>query len=100
MPTPPESFETCLALIARASIESRNGRPAEANQALAAAILNAKEIPPEFLPDFRAAFAYGALLVQSRKTPSAVTPDLRAQAAALLNQSNASAGFGLYQALM
>src|SRR5579863_10468804 len=100
MATPPQIYETCLSLISRASIESRNGHYTEAQQALAATVLAAKGIPKEFVPDLSAAFLYGTLVVQSRKAPASATPELRAKAAALLNQSDASAGFVLYQALM
>lgn len=97
--SPLQLFETCLGLVARANCESRNGHYVEAKQTLSAAIFIAGGIPAEFVPDLRAAFLYGTLLVQYRNAVSLATHKLRSKAAASLNQSTSSTSSALYQAL-
>jgi tetratricopeptide (TPR) repeat protein len=101
MPTElPEILEDCLGFIYGALIESRNRRFDEANRALAVALVSAAEMPEEFLPDFRAALCYCTLLVQSRQSPTSVTPEMRSQAGALLDQSKACNSVDSFQRLM
>src|SRR5437879_3206596 len=98
--TAPEILENCLGFICGALVESGNRRFDEAKRALAAALCSAADMPQAFLPDFRAALLYATLLVQTRQSPTSVTPEIRSKAGALLEQSTACNSVELFQELM
>lgn len=96
----PEAVTDCFGFILHAKVEAHEGRFGPAHQALAVALLKAREMPPEFLPDFRAAHVYAILAVQSRQRREDVGPEKRSLAAQLLGQPSACDSVGLYQSLM
>ena len=98
--TVPEIVQECLRLITAAMFACRSGQYDKAKQALSVALLQAGDMPEEFRPDFRAAFGYGVLLLQSRQSPTSVTPEMRSQAGALLDQPGGCDSVELFQELM
>jgi tetratricopeptide (TPR) repeat protein len=98
--TAPEIMEDCLGLIFNALIESRNRRFDSTKRALAAALVNAAGLPEGFRTDFRALWYYCMLLIQSRQSPTSVTPEMRSQASVLLDQSKTCNSVELFQELM
>jgi tetratricopeptide (TPR) repeat protein len=101
MPTSaPEIMEDCLGLLCSSLIESRSRRFDLAKRALALALVNAVELPDWFRTEFHAALCYCALIVQTRQSPTSVTPEMRSQASALLDQSQGCNSIELFQALM
>ena len=98
--TLPQIAETCFGLVWQASVQRRAGRLDQARGFFAAALVEGRALPAEFLPDFRAALACATLLMRYREDPGSVTPALRASAAGLLEQSKACHGSPLVQAMM
>ena len=97
---PHEVLDECLTLLAQALNESRNRRFEQAKKALAVALVHANEIPPQFLPDYRAAWMYATILTQTREAPDAITQEIRSKASRLLDEAGGCEAVELYQSLM
>jgi len=98
--TVPEIVQECFGIIYKALVESRSQRYDSAKKALAVALLNAVEMPEEFLPGFRAAMCCCMLIVKSRESPASVTAEMHSEVNSLLSQCGACNSFDSFQTLM
>ena len=96
----PASLEDCLGILFHALSECRNVHFDQAKRALAVALARAVELPEESRVEFRAAFLYSMLLVQSRQAPETVTAEVRSKASNLLDECKASESSELFSVLM
>jgi tetratricopeptide (TPR) repeat protein len=99
-PIAPEIMNECLGLIFGALREYRNRRFDTARRILAVAVIQAAKLPEALREDYGAALCYCTLLVQSRVSPSAVTPEVRSRASILLDHCAAWDSVELFQKLM
>ena len=93
-------MQGCLELMCYALTESLDRRFDKAKQAIGAALIDAKGLPQEYRPDFRAALCYCTLLIQSRESSASVTSEMRASARHLLSKVEACNSDELFQQLM
>jgi hypothetical protein len=93
--TLPASLEDCLWIMFHALSECRDAHFEQAKRVLVVALANAGELPEESRAEFRTAFLYSTLLVQSRQAPETVTAEVRSKASTLLDKCKASESSGL-----
>jgi tetratricopeptide (TPR) repeat protein len=98
--TAPEIIYECLGLISGALSEYRNRRFETAKRFLTVAVIQAAKLPEALREGYNAALCYCTLLVQSRVSPAAVTPEVRSRASILLDHCAAWDSIELFQKLM
>lgn len=92
--------EKCLGILFGALLECRNGCFDKAKRAAAFALLSATRLPPESRTEFGVAFCYTTLLLELRRDPASITPEMRSHAGALLDKCSAPESSEAFATLM
>jgi len=80
--------------------QCRKGQTESAKRSLALALIVAAELPEQSRLYFQAAFCYAALLIESRHAPASVTPEMRSEAGALLDQCHESEASEMFASVL